>query len=209
MKIAVIAAGGKAGSNIAKEAASRDHEVTAIVRNAAKAPAEAAHVVVKDMFELTSADLTSYDVVVNAAGFFEKPELNVDAGRRLIEALKGSDTRLIVVGGAGSLFADPGKTVRLFDTPEFPDAFRPLAKSQGQNLEDLQAAADLKWTFVSPSAQIAPGRRTGSYLKGKDHLLVNSQGESYVSYEDYAVAVVDEIERAAHVKERITVASEK
>lgn len=209
MKIAVIGANGKAGRNIVKEAASRGHEVTAIVRDAAKAPAEAKHTLVKGVFDLTKADLAAFDAVVNAAGFFEKPELNIDAGRKLIDELTGTDTRLIVVGGAGSLYVDPDKKVQLFATPEFPEMFRPLAKSQGKNLEDLQASSGLKWTFVSPSAEFALGRRTGSYQKGKDHLLVNSKGESYVSYEDYAIAIVDEIEQPAHIGERFTVASEK
>lgn len=209
MKIAVIGANGKAGSNIVKEAASRGHEVTAVIRDASKAPSEAKGVLAKGAFELTREDLTAFDVVVNAIGFFENPENNVTFGKQLIEALKGSDTRLIVVGGAGSLYVDPDKKVQLFTTPEFPEAYRPLATSQGKNLKDLQATTDLKWTFVSPSAVFALGRRTGSYTKGKDHLLVNSQGESYVSYEDYAIAIVDEIEKAEHIRERFTVVSEK
>ncbi|THF84160.1 NAD(P)-dependent oxidoreductase [Cohnella fermenti] len=208
-KIGVIGANGKAGSNIVKEAASRGHEVTAIVREASKAPAEASGVLAKELFELTSADLAAFDVVVNAAGFFHNPELNVTGGKHLIDILKGSDTRLIVVGGAGSLYVDPEETVKLFTTPEFPEMFRPLAQTQGQTLDDLQATGGVKWTFVSPSAEFALGRRTGSYRKGKNRLLVNSQGDSYVSYEDYAIAIVDEIEKPEHANERFTVVSER
>jgi len=208
-KIGVIGANGKAGTNIVKEAASRGHEVTAIVRDASKAPAEAGNVLAKGLFDLTAADLKAFDVVVNAVGFFEKPELNVTGGKHLIDILGGSDTRLIVVGGAGSLYVDPEEKVQLFTTPGFPEMFRPLATSQGQNLADLQASRGVKWTFVSPSAEFALGRRTGSYQKGKNRLLVNSKGDSYVSYEDYAIAIVDEIEKAEHVNERFTVVSER
>lgn len=208
MKIAVIGANGKAGSRILEEAASRGHEVTAFVRDASKAPSRASAVVVKDVLDLKAADVAGYDVVVSAYGVFDNVDLHADVTNVLIDALKGADARLIMVGGAGSLFVDPEKTQRVVDTPDFPEMFRPLARAQGKALSILEASSGVKWTFLSPSAEIALGKRTGSYLKGKDHLLVNSQGKSYVSYEDYAVAVVDEIENPQHVNERFTVASE-
>ena len=127
----------------------------------------------------------------------------------LIEALKDApNTRLIVVGGAGSLYVDEAKMLKVVDTPDFPDFIKPTATNQGKNLEILQGTDSLSWTFVSPSANFAIGTRTGSYVKGKDHLLVNSKGESYVSYEDYAIAIVDEIEQPQHIRERFTVVSE-
>lgn len=210
MKIAVIGAGGKAGSEIVKEALHRGHEVTAIVRSAAKVTDSRAAVLEKDVFELSAGDLKGFDAVVNAFGApFGREHLHVDAGNVLINALKGAPgTRLIVVGGAGSLFVDEAKTTRVVETPGFPDFVKPTALNQGKNLEILQSTEGLKWTFVSPSANFAVGARTGSYVKGKDHLLVNSKGESYVSYADYAITIVDEIEQSEHVGERFTVVSE-
>lgn len=210
MKIGVIGATGKAGSRIAAEAKSRGHEVTAIVRNAAKLEDKSLSVLEKDVFHLTSEDLKVFDVVVNAFGApLGQEHLHVDAGRVLIEAIKGTvHTRLIVVGGAGSLYVDEAKTVKVIDTPDFPDFVKPTAANQAKNLEDLQKSEGIKWTFVSPSAIFAIGKRTGAYQTGKDNLLVNSKGESYVSYEDFAVAIVDEIEHPKHLNERFTVGSE-
>lgn len=209
-KIAVVGASGKAGRNIVQEALSRGHEVTAIVRDAGKVSGTQAAVVEKDLFNLKSEDLKGYDVVVNAFGApMGQEHLHVEAGNVLIDALKGTDVRLIVVGGAGSLFADDSLTVRVVDTPGFPDFVKPTATNQGKNLEILQGTSGLKWTFISPSAEFALGKRTGAYKSGKDQLLFNSKGESYVSYEDYAVAVIDEIENPKHIGERFTVVSEK
>ncbi|WP_232697733.1 NAD(P)-dependent oxidoreductase [Brevibacillus daliensis] len=211
MKIGIIGASGKAGSFIMKEAIDRGHEVTAIVRNASKLSDQNVAVIEKDVFELTSEDLQSFDEVVNAFGApFGEEHLHVDAGNALIDALKDApDTRLIVVGGAGSLFVDEEKTIRVFETPEFPKEFYPTAENQGKNLDILQKNDSITWTFISPSAFFDPqGQRTGSYQKGKDHLLVNSSGQSYVSYADYAIAVLDEIENPQHKNERFTVVSE-
>ncbi|AWB46024.1 hypothetical protein DCC85_18840 [Paenibacillus sp. CAA11] len=208
--IAVIGASGKAGKNIVQEALNRGHEVTAIVRDASKVAGIKASVLEKDLFDLTENDLRSFDVVINAFGApAGKEYLHVDAGNVLIKALTGTEVRLIVVGGAGSLYVDEAKTTRVIDTPDFPDMFKPTASNQAKNLEILQGTTGLKWTFLSPSAEFALGRRTGKYQSGKDQLLVNSQGQSYVSYEDYAVAVVDEIENPQHIGERFTVVSEK
>ncbi|MEC1524610.1 NAD(P)-dependent oxidoreductase [Neobacillus niacini] len=211
MKIGIVGASGKAGSLILKEAVSRGHNVTAIVRNSSKLQYKNTAVIEKDVFDLTADDLTAFDVVVNAFGApLGEEQAHVDAGHALIEALKGTKTRLVVVGGAGSLFVDENKTVRLIDTPEFPDFVKPTANGQGRNLEELQDVTDLTWTFVSPSAVFdAEGKRTGSYNSGKDHLLVNSKGESYISYADFAIAVIDEVENPKHLNERFTVVGEK
>ncbi|WP_405081215.1 NAD(P)-dependent oxidoreductase [Paenibacillus chitinolyticus] len=210
MKIAIIGASGKAGSRILKEAQDRGHEVTAIVRNASKVSAEGAALLEKDVFALTASDLKAFDIVVNAFGAAPGQEhLHVDAGNVLIEALKGApETKLIVVGGAGSLFVDEAKTTRVLETPDFPAAYFATASNQGKNLEILQNTEGIKWTFVSPSAIFALGERTGQYRTGKDNLLVNSKGKSYVSYEDFAAAVLDEIEQPKHENERFTVVSE-
>ncbi|MFF2090454.1 NAD(P)-dependent oxidoreductase [Paenibacillus sp. NPDC058174] len=212
MKIAVIGATGKAGSNIVKEALDRGHEVTAIVRNASKLDAAGANVLEKDVFALTADDLQSFDVVVNAfAAPLGQEHLHVEAGNVLIEAIeKGNGhLRLIVVGGAGSLYVDPEKTTRVVDTPGFPEMFFATASNQAKNLDILRGNHNIKWTFVSPSAEFALGKRTGSYKKGTEFLLVNEKGDSYVSYEDYAIAIVDEIENPQHINERFTVVSER
>lgn len=211
MNIGIIGATGKAGSLILKEAVERGHEVTAIVRNASKINNQDVKVLEKNIFDLKSDDLKEFDVVVNA--FSAAPgleEQHIEAGRVLIDALKSlPQTRLVVVGGAGSLFTDESKTVRVLETPDFPEAYLATATSQAKNLEDLQKSTGVNWTFISPSAFFDPqGKRTGSYQKGTDQLLVNSKGESYISYADYAIAMVDEIENPTHVNERFTVVGE-
>lgn len=210
MKIGVIGATGKAGSFILEEAKVRGHEVTAIVRDATKVNAPDVKILEKSIFNLTSDDVLQFDVVVNAFGApLGEEQAHVDAGHALIEALKGTDTKAIVVGGAGSLFVDEAKTIRVIDTPDFPDMFKPTANGQGRNLKELQETTDVQWTFVSPAGHFDPeGKRTGSYQLGKDHLILNAKGDSYVSYADYAIAVVDEIENPKHVNERFTVVSE-
>ena len=210
MKIAIIGASGKAGSLILKEAVSRGHEVTAIVRDASKLEVTNIKVIEKSIFDLTSEDLNTFDAVVNAFGApLGDEQAHVDAGHALIEALKGTNTRAIIVGGAGSLYVDENNTIKVMETPDFPDIFIPTAKGQGRNLQELQETSTITWTFISPSAMFdAEGKRTGSYQSGKDNLLVNSKGKSYISYPDYAIAVLDEIENPQHINERFTVVGE-
>ncbi|MED3834543.1 NAD(P)-dependent oxidoreductase [Peribacillus frigoritolerans] len=211
MKIGIIGASGKAGSLILKEALTRGHEVTAIVRDEARVQIQGASVLEKDIFNLKEEDIKEFDIVVNAFGAAPgKEHLHVDAGKILIEAMKGApQTKLIVVGGAGSLFVDEAKTIRVLDTPEFPKEYFATAFNQSKNLGDLQNATDIQWTFISPSAFFDPqGNRTGRYKLGKDNLLVNSKGESYVSYADFALAVLDEIENPQHINQRFTVVAE-
>ncbi|SNT09949.1 hypothetical protein SAMN05444672_106167 [Bacillus sp. OK838] len=211
MKIGIIGASGKAGSMILKEALTRGHEVTAIVRDQAKVQIQGASVQEKDLFDLKAEDIKAFDVVVNAFGAAPgKEHLHVDAGKILIDAMKGApQTKLIVVGGAGSLFVDEAKTIRVLETPEFPKEYFATASNQSKNLEDLYNATGIQWTFISPSAFFDPqGNRTGEYKLGKDNLLVNSKGESYVSYADFALAVLDEIENPQHINQRFTVVAE-
>lgn len=213
MKVAVIAATGRAGSLIAKEAKNRGHKVTAIVRNAERLADKELKVIEKNLFSLTSEDLKKYDVVVNAFGTGMEQEQavkHVQFGKILIEALKGApETRLIVVGGAGSLYVNAKKTLRVMDTPDLPTFFKPTAINQAKNLADLNEAVGIKWTFVSPALDFdATGKRTGTYQVGTDQVIVNSTNQSYISYADFAIAIVDEIEQAAHVNERYTVVSE-
>ncbi|MFB4162149.1 NAD(P)-dependent oxidoreductase [Geomicrobium sp. JSM 1781026] len=210
MKVAVIGASGKSGKLILQEALNRGLKSTAIVRDRSKVNGNF-DIIEKDIMDLTSKDLKSFDVVINAFGApMGEEDIHVNVGRSLIAALDGSNTRLIVVGGAGSLYVDNEKTTQLMNTPEFPEIALATAKGQSKNLEDLQDATNIKWTFISPAAFFdASGKRTGSYKKGGDSLIVNSSGESYISYEDFAIAVVDEIINKNHVNERFTIVGEK
>ncbi|WP_088069873.1 NAD(P)-dependent oxidoreductase [Gottfriedia luciferensis] len=211
MKIGIIGATGKAGNMIMNEAIERGHNVTAIVRNSSKLTNKDVAVLEKDLFDLTTSDLKQFDVVVNAFKAAEGQEhLYIEAGNVLINALKNvENTRLIVVGGAGSLFVDEAKTIQLVDTPEFPKEYFATASNMAKGLQDLQKSTDINWTFISPAAFFDPnGKRTGTYQKGNDNFIVNKKGNSYVSYADYAIALVDEIENPQHVNERFTLVSE-
>jgi putative NADH-flavin reductase len=212
MKIGVIGATGKAGSRIMKEALDRGHDVTAIVRDASKLTDKNVKFLEKDIADLNTDDLIGFDAVVNAFGApFGQEELYVLSIKVLIEAIKGApDTRLLVVGGAGSLFVDEARNTRLLETPEFPYEFVLTAINQMKSLEVLKSSNGIKWTFLSPADNFDPnGKKTGSYKKGKDNIIYNSKGESYVSYSDYAVAMVDEIENPCHINERFTIVSER
>lgn len=211
MKIGIIGASGKAGSTIMKEAIERGHEVTPIVRDANKIQNKQVAIIEKSIFDLTQADIKEFDVIVNAfKADFGQEHQHVEAGKVLIEAIKGVNTRLIVVGGAGSLFVDEAKTLRNFDGPNFPEAYLATAKNMGKNLEDLQNTSDIYWTYLSPASFFDPeGKRTGTYQKNEDYVILNSNGESYVSYFDYAIALLDEIEKPQHINKRFTVIGER
>lgn len=211
MNIGIVGATGKAGSLILNEAVNRGHEVTAIVRNASKLTNDNVSVIEKDVHDITREDFKGLEVVVNAFGApLGEKDAHVEAGRALINTLAGTGIRLIVVGGAGSLYIDDSRTMTVIETPNFPDMFKPTAGGQSENLEELEQTTNLKWTFISPSAEFdAEGKRTGTYETGTDILLVNSKEESYISYADFAIAVVDEAENSKHVNERFTVVAEK
>lgn len=209
MKIGIIGANGKAGENILREAKMRSLDVTAIVRNKETIPFTDIPTIEKEIFYLTRDDLMQFDVVINAIGSYPGEEyLHVEVGRFLISLLENSSTKLFVVGSAGSLFIDSEQTTLLVNTPEFPEEYKEPAWQHLQTLLDLQNSS-VRWTFLSPSAIFdSDGPRTGHYITGKDRLLINSQQISYVSYADFAVAVIDEIENPQHENERFTVASE-
>ena len=211
MKIGIVGATGKAGTLILNEAVNRGHDVTAIVRNANKLTNKNVSVIEKDVHDTTSEDFRGLDVVVNAFGApLGEKDAHVEAGRALINALAGTGIRLIVVGGAGSLYVDDSRTMTVIDTPNFPDMFKPTAGGQSENLEELEQTTNLKWTFISPSAEFdAEGKRTGTYETGTDVLLVDKSEESYISYADFAIAVIDEAENKKHINERFTVVAEK
>lgn len=209
MKIAVVCANGKAGRLIVKEALERGLEVTAIVRGENRTVAQ--QVLRKDLFDLTADDLKGFDVVIDAFGAWTEETLDQHSAslKRLCDAVSGTDTRLLVVGGAGSLYVNPEHTVRVMDGPDFPDIFKPLAAAQGKALEELRLRNDVKWTFLSPAADFqAEGARTGRYILGGEELTLNSKGESVISYADYAIAMVDEAVKGKHIRQRISVAAE-
>ena len=206
MKIAVVAANGKAGQLIVEEAVKRGHDVTAIVRSENKTQAQ--HLLKKDLFDLNKEDLAGYDVVVTAFGAWtsETLPLHSKSIEHFNDLLAGTNTRFLVVGGAGSLYVDKEKKVRLVDTAEFPADYKPLASAQADELDLLRTKKDLNWTFVSPAAELIPdGARTGEYILAGDFFTVNEAGESKISYADYAIAFVDEIESGKHIQERISV----
>lgn len=201
MTIALIGATGFIGSRILTELVSRGHAVTAIVRNPEKVPALPGVKAVKgDIFDKDGLAtlLAGHEAVISSVHY-----LASDA-EALLGAVKQSGVkRYLVVGGAGSLEVAPG--VKLFDTPEFPAVYLDEARKGGIYLDLLKQEKALDWTFLSPSAIIVPGERTGKFRLGLDQLLVDSKGESRISAEDYAIALVDELEKPAHSRRRFTV----
>lgn len=209
MKIAVVCANGKAGKLIVKEALHRGLEVTAVVRGANQSLAE--KVIQKDLFDLTASDLKGFDVVVDAFGAWtpETLPLHSSSLKHLCDILSGSDTRLLVVGGAGSLYVNKEHTAQVMDGADFPDMFKPLASNMGKALQELRAREDVRWTYISPAGDFqADGARTGRYIMGGEELTLNSRGESVISYADYAAALVDEAVNGEHIRQRISVVAE-
>ena len=201
MKIAVAGASGRAGSCITAELARRGHNVTGIARNPDKI-AKLANVtaVAGDANDRAAlAKLwTGHDVAVSSIHFL------VSDAETLIGAAKDSGVpRYLVVGGAGSLEVAPG--VQLVTTPNFPAQYKAEAEKGAAFLDRLRQEKELNWTFLSPSALIDFGNRTGKFRVGADQLLVDSAGKSWISFEDFAVAMADEIERPAHIRKRFTV----
>ena len=206
MKIAVICANGKAGKLIVKEAVSRGLDVTAVVREENQTQAQS--VLKKDLFDLTSSDLKGFDVVIDAFGAWTEETLpqHSTSLAHLCDILSGTDTRLLVVGGAGSLYVNPEHTVCVADGPDFPDAFKPLAAAMAKALGELRKRSDVKWTYLSPAADFqADGPRTGKYILGGEELTLNSKGESVISYADYAIAMIDEAVSGGNIQKRISV----
>ncbi len=206
MKTAIICANGKAGKLITEEAVNRGFDVTAIVRGKNNSIAEKA--IIKDLFDLEATDLCEFDVIVDACGGWTADTIpNIPkAGAYLCDLLSDTKKRLIIVGGAGSLFVNAEHTLTVADGPDFPDAFKPLAAAHQTLLNNLRNRNDVLWTYISPAGDFrADGKKTGEYILGGDELVLNANGESVISYADYAVAAVDEIEKGTHIKQRISV----
>jgi hypothetical protein len=208
VRIAVFGATGTIGRRVVAEAKARGHTVTLVMRDPSRLPPGVVGQLgdARDPASVMRA-VRGCDAVVSAVGphASDPPTIVVEAARGLVAGLAQAGVRrLIVVGGAGSLEVSPG--VQLADTPDFPAAWRPVALAHREALE-VYRSADLDWTYVSPAAFLEPGTRTGSYRVGFDQLLTDAQGESRISVEDYAVALVDELERPTHLRRRITVAT--
>lgn len=210
MKIAVVAANGRVAQKVIKEALDRGFEVKAFGRGAENKTA-ASDYVQKDIMDLAKEDLAGFDAVVDGFGAWEEDKLDghVKTSQHLCDILAGTDTRLLIVGGAGSLFVNPEHTAVVSDGADFPAMFLPLAKAQGEELAKLRERNDVKWTFISPAGDFqADGERSGKYILAGEELTLNSKGESIISYADYAIAMVDEIEKGDHTQQRISVVRE-
>ncbi len=206
MKIAVVCANGKEGKLLVQEAVDRGLDVTAVVRGENRSAAE--KVLNKDLFQLTAEDLKGFDVVIDAFGAWTEETLpqHSTSLKHLCDILSGTETRLLVVGGAGSLYVNPEHTACVADGPDFPDAFKPLAAAMAKALSELRERRDVKWTYISPAADFqAEGEKTGKYILGGEELTVNSRGESIISYADYAAAMIDEAVKGNHIQQRISV----
>ena len=210
MKVAIIGANGKSGSNLVQEALKQGHDVTAIVRNKEYKNGDV-KVVYKDVFELSKADLEGFDAVISAFAAWT-PEtfgLHKKVAKHLADALSGTKTRLLVIGGAGTLYVDDKGTMAM-DTPDFPPEYMGVAKATAESFFELKDRSDVLWTYVSPAGEYdANGARTGKYVLGGDNLILNSKNESYISYADLALAVIDELKNGAFVQKRFTAVGER
>ncbi|MBK5007585.1 NAD(P)-dependent oxidoreductase [Pseudomonas sp. S32] len=198
--IAIIGATGRAGSQLVAEALRRGHSVLAIARNpSALQGREGVKVQPLDVNDSAAlqAALTGVDAVLSAAHFASiEPEAIIQPVKR------AGVKRLLVVGGAGSLLLPSGQ--RVIDTPDFPEAYKAEAIGGVRFLEVLQQEPDLDWTFLSPSAEFVEGERSGHYVLGKDHLLIGADGKSWITFADYAIALLDELDTPRHSRQRFT-----
>lgn len=209
MKIAVVAANGRVAGRLITEAVNRGFELTAFGRGENKTDAK--NYIQKDLFDLSAEDLKGFDAVIDAFGAWTEDTFPQHSSSlsHLCDILSGTDTRLLVVGGAGSLYVNPEHSAQLSDGPDFPDAFKPLAATMAKALTELRERKDVKWTYISPAGDFqADGERSGRYILGGEELTLNSKGESIISYADYAIAMIDEIEKGNHIQQRISVVRE-
>ncbi|MCP1515147.1 MULTISPECIES: NAD(P)-dependent oxidoreductase [Pseudomonas] len=200
-KIAIIGATGRAGSQLLEEALRRGYSVVAIARNTDTLAARAG--VTVEQVDALNADalqqaISGSDVVISAAHFATLPAAAV-----IGPVKKAGVKRLLVVGGAGSLLLPDGS--RVIDSPGFPAEYKAEASAGAEFLEALRQEQDLDWTFLSPSAEFVETERTGRFRLGHDHLLVSAEGRSWISFADYAIALIDEVEKHQHPRQRFTV----
>jgi hypothetical protein len=207
MKVVLFGASGMIGSRILEELLSRGHQVTAVVRNPEKVTAKGATVVKGDVTDAASVAAAAKGAEAAISAYAppqDQPEKLLAATGSVLEGLKATGVgRLIAVSGAGSLEVAPG--VQLVDTPSFPAAWKPIALAHREALSILKGSS-LEWSALSPAALIGPGERTGKFRLGDTALVVDEKGDSRISAEDYAVALVDELEKPQHVRRQFTVA---
>jgi hypothetical protein len=201
MKIALVGATGSVGTRLISELTRRGHHVTAIARHPEKLQGQASVSPVSGDVQNENAlavVLAGHDVVIHSVKF-----LSTNASKTIAATKAAKVPRLLVVGGAGSLEVSPGLT--LVNTPEFPAEYKPETLAGVEFLNVLRGEKELYWTFLSPSYLFAPGERTGKFRVGKDELLVAADGQSRISTEDFAIALVDELEQPKHSRQRFTV----
>lgn len=205
MKVAVICSNGKAGKMIAAEALAAGLDVTGFARGENKSAAQ--KFVKKDLFSLTKEDLAGFDVVVDAFGAWtaETVAQIADAAKHLCKLLDGTKARLVVVGGAGSLYVNKEHTVTVADTPDFPDSYKPVAAAHQETLDFLRTQNGVLWTYISPAGDFrADEPKSGKWIWGGEELTLNSKGESIIGYADYAAAFVEEIIGGKNIQKRIS-----
>lgn len=205
MKIAVVGANGKEGRQITEKLVEKGEDVTAIVRRQNQSAAQ--KILIRDALDLSREDLAGFDVVVDALGGWTPQTIDIiDQGEKhLANLLEGTKARLVVVGGAGSLYVNPKHTLTVADTPDFPDAFKPVAAAHARALADLRTRKDLDWTYISPAADFQADRpESGNVIVAGEDFTVNKEGKSVISYADYADAFVNEVLSGSHIRQRIS-----
>ena len=209
-RVVILGANGKQGKLLMNEALSRGYDVGVVIRSG-EMENKNVSVIKKDIFDLKHDDIKDFDVVISAFGAWSEDtlHLHLEHIKHLCEMLKNSDIRLMVVGSAGSLFVDKEHKIMFADTPDMPDIYKPLAKAMIDGFKYLRDAKDVKWTFLSPPADFQPdGARSGRYKIGGEEMILSGKGESSMSYADYAIAMIDEIENESFIGKRFSVVGE-
>ncbi|MFZ2821604.1 MAG: NAD(P)H-binding protein [Lactococcus raffinolactis] len=203
-KFLVVAANGKAGQKIVNELIARDLDVTVAVRQANKT--QASQVIIKDLFDLNASDVKNFDILIDAFGAWAPESLpQHTTSLEHLAAILAPNARLVIVGGAGSLYLDASHTVALKDSDGFPDAFKPLASAMGEGLAHLRTL-DVDWTYISPAADfVADGKKKGHYVIEGEVFSTDDNGVSQISYADYATALVDIATSDNYHKARVSV----
>lgn len=205
MNILVIGANGKAGHRIVEKALKAGHQVTGLVRR--EGAIEGIPTIVKDALQLTKQELTQFDVVVNATSAFtpDTYHLPADLTLLLVKSLANTNTRLIAIGGAGSLYVDEDHTVQLNDTSEFPKEFLARSKTHGKSDDILRKFSNVDWTmFTPPPILDAEGPESNDYVLGNENVILNKEGKPYISYATFAQILVDEINNHKFGRQRFT-----
>lgn len=208
MKITVIGASGRLGSLIVKEALSREFEVTAAVRDVYFSPDSRIKVMEGDIFELSYDDIWDQDAIIDAFGIWEagKADQHKTTLEHLCDILSGKSNRLVVVGGNGNLFLDETRSKRVIDKEDYPKAVYPIAMAMVEAYYDLKKRYDVQWTYVCPALDFKPDEKgSGIYRISGDILPYNHRGKSEITYEDFAVATIDVVEKMEYIGEQITV----